>query len=217
MHLDERGDRARPREEIANALTHGLGVVASVAGGAVLIVLAALVGGPWQVVGAAVFTASLILMYAASTAYHAARSPRLKRRLRLLDHCAIYVLIAGSYTPFTLGALRGPWGWSLFGVIWGLALAGLLFKLYFLGRFPRTSTAIYLLMGWLVVVAAVPMARLLTPLTLGWLVAGGLAYTLGTAFYHARRMPYAHAIWHLFVLAGSVCHGVAVGVQTLAS
>jgi hemolysin III len=198
------------REELANSLTHGAGIVASVVALVVLVVLAARTGAA-AVVGASVFGASLVLLYTASTLYHAVRSPKAKARLKVLDHCAIYLLIAGSYTPFLLLALRGRWGWSLLGVIWGLALAGVVFKLFWTGRFPRISTGIYLGMGWLIVIAAVPMVRALSPTTLAWLVAGGLAYTVGTVFYHNRRIPYAHAVWHLFVLAGSVSHAVALG------
>jgi hemolysin III len=200
--------------ELANALTHGVGAVASLAGGAVLVAGAAAYGDAWKVVSSAVFATTLVLLYTASTLYHAARSPKVRARLQVVDHCAIYLLIAGTYTPFTLLGLRGGWGWSLFGVAWVLAVAGVVFKLFFTGRFPRVSTAIYLGMGWMVVVAAVPMLEALSPTTLAWLVAGGLAYTGGTAFYHNRR-PYAHAVWHLFVLAGSVCHYVAVATHVL--
>jgi hemolysin III len=203
----------RTREEAASALTHAAGVVASLAGGAVLITMAALSGSAWQVVGAAVFAASLVLLYSASTAYHIALSDTFRRRLKVFDHCAIYVLIAGTYTPFTLTVLRGAWGWTLFGVVWGLALAGIVFKLFFTGRFPRVSTGIYVGMGWLIVIAAGPLIRAMDPVALAWLVGGGLAYTGGTLFYHSERMPYAHAVWHLFVLAGSVCHAIAVGIQ----
>ncbi|HEV2147625.1 MAG TPA: hemolysin III family protein [Longimicrobiaceae bacterium] len=203
------------REEVASALTHGLGVVASAAGGAVLVTLAALYGDAWQVVGASVFCGSLVLLYTASTLYHAVRHRIARARLQVFDHCAIYVLIAGTYTPFTLGVLRGAWGWSLFGVVWGLAAAGVVFKLFCTGRFRRLSTFIYLAMGWLVVVATGPMLRALEPSTVLWLVAGGLTYTAGTYFYLNRRIRYSHAIWHLFVLGGSVCHFVAVLSQVL--
>lgn len=203
----------RTKEELASAITHAGGVIASVAGGVVLITLAALSGSASQVVGASVFAASLVLLYSASTAYHIAIRDTLRRRLRVFDHCAIYILIAGTYTPFTLTVLRGPWGWTLLGIAWGLALAGIVFKLFFIGRFPRLSTALYIAMGWMVLVAAGPLVRSLDPAALAWLVAGGLAYTGGTAFYHSQRIPYGHAVWHLFVLAGSVCHAVAVGLQ----
>lgn len=203
-----------PREELANTITHGVGVLASAAGTAVLVSLAAAVDTA-AVVGASVFGGSLILLYTASTLYHAARRPKSKVRLKVLDHCAIYVLIAGTYTPFMLVGLRGTWGWSLLSVIWGLAAVGVVFKLFWTGRFPKLSTALYIAMGWLIVIAAVPTTRALSPLTLSWLVAGGVAYTSGTFFYHNRRIPYAHAIWHVFVLAGSVSHGIAVGLQMM--
>jgi hemolysin III len=204
-----------PREEIANAATHGLGVVASLAGGAVLITLAAVLGDAWQIVGTSIFVASLVLLYTASTLYHAVRCRVAKARLKVFDHCAIFVLIAGTYTPFTLTGLRGGWGWALFGVIWGLAVAGVVFKLFFTGRFPRLSTVVYVAMGWMVLVAAGPMIRHLPAVTLALLLAGGIAYTAGTVFYHSRRIPYAHAIWHLFVLGGSVFHFAAVFTQVV--
>lgn len=188
-------------------------MLAALLGGTSLIVLASLRGDVWRIVGAVVFVVTLVTLYTASTAYHAARTERIKRRLKIFDHCAIYLLIAGSYTPFLLNDLRGPWGWSLFGVIWGLAVAGVTFKFFFTGRFPLVSTSVYLLMGWLVLVAAVPMLRSMQLTTLAWLGAGGIAYTAGTPFYHAVRMRYAHAVWHVFVLAGSVCHAIAVATQ----
>ncbi|HEX2206436.1 MAG TPA: hemolysin III family protein [Longimicrobium sp.] len=209
--MDESDD---PRWELANALTHGAGVVAALAGAAVLIVAAASYGGAREIVSSAVFGATLVLLYTASTVYHAERRPEVKARLKVFDHCAIYLLIAGTYTPFTLIGLRGGWGWSLFGVAWGLAVAGVVFKLFFTGRFPRVSTGIYVGMGWMIVIAIQPMLERLSPVTLAWLVAGGLAYTGGTVFYHGRK-PYAHAVWHLFVLAGSVCHFAAVMTQVL--
>lgn len=210
---------ARPpaAEELANALTHGLGVVLSLTGGAVLITLTSLFGDAWQIVGAAVFVGSLVLLYTASTLYHTVKSRRAKARLKVLDHCAIFVLIAGTYTPFTLVGLRGGWGWTLFGIVWGLTVAGVLFKLYFTGRFQKLSTLLYVAMGWLVIVAAGPMIRTLPLSTLLWLVGGGLAYTAGTLFYLNRRLPYAHAIWHVFVLAGSVCHFAAVLTHVIPS
>ena len=197
-------------------LTHAAGVLASVAGTIVLVVLAAR-AGTTAVVAASVFGASLILLYTASTFYHATRTQTIKLRLKVLDHCAIYVLIAGTYTPFTLVGLQGAWGWSIFGVIWGLAASGVVFKLFFTRRFPKVSTALYIAMGWLIVIAAVPTIRALPPVTLAWIFAGGVAYTSGTYFYHNRRIPFAHAIWHVFVLAGSVSHGIAVGLQVLAA
>jgi hemolysin III len=198
------------REELWNAITHGLGAVAALAGGVMLVSLAALYGDAWQLVGAAVYAVSLVLLFTASTLYHSIHHHEIKRKLKTFDHCAIFLLIAGTYTPFTLVALRGGWGWSLFGVIWALAVAGVVFKLFFTGRFERTSLTIYIAMGWLVVFAAVPLVRALPASTLLLLLAGGLAYTLGTIFYASKRIPYAHAIWHVFVLLGSVCHFAAV-------
>ena len=207
--------RADLREELASALTHGLGATAALAAGAVLVTLAAVHGDGWQLAGALVFGVALLLLYVASTLYHAIQHPVAKGRLKVFDHCAIYVLIAGTYTPFTLVGLRGPVGWRLFGAIWALALAGVVFKLFYTGRFKRLSTLIYLAMGWLIIVAARPMLASTDAWTLGWLLAGGLSYTLGTVFYHRPGMRYSHAIWHLFVLGGSLCHYVAVVAQVL--
>ncbi|MFA5589583.1 MAG: hemolysin III family protein [Lysobacteraceae bacterium] len=204
------------REEVANALTHGLGAAAALAAGAVLITLVALHGDGWQLAGTIVFCVALLLLYVASTLYHAIPHPVAKARLKVFDHCAIYVLIAGTYTPFTLIGLRGAWGWSLFAVIWTLAVAGVVFKLFFTGRFKLVSTLIYIAMGWLVLVAIVPMTRALDAWALGWLFAGGLAYTAGTFFYMSRRIPYAHTIWHSFVIGGSTCHFLAVAGHVLA-
>ena len=203
------------REELASALTHGLGATAAVAGGAVLITLAALFGNGWQLGAAIVFGVALLLLYVASTLYHAIQHPVVKGRLKVFDHCAIYVLIAGTYTPFTLIGLRGSVGWWLFAAIWTLALAGVVFKLFYTGRFKTLSTLIYVAMGWLVLVAIKPMLSSLDGWTIGWLLAGGVFYTLGTFFYHRESIRYSHAIWHLFVIGGSVCHFVAVTQQVL--
>jgi hemolysin III len=197
-------------EEVANTITHGIGLLLSVVGFVVLLVLAALRGTAWHIVACSIYGATLICLYTASTLYHAVISPRVKRALRIFDHSAIYLLIAGTYTPFLLVSLRGPWGWSLFGVIWGLALAGVLFKFWFVERFVILSTAVYIAMGWLVVIAAKPVITHVPSTALIWLLAGGLAYTGGVIFFAAKRIPYSHAIWHLFVLAGSICHYFAV-------
>lgn len=198
-------------EELANTLTHAVGAAASLAAGVALVGLASAGGDAWRLISAAVYSLSLLLLYSASAIYHGAPAGRAKARLEILDHCAIFLLIAGTYTPFTLVSLRGPWGWSLFGVVWGLAVAGVTLKLIFATRFSLLSTLIYIGMGWIVVVATVPMIQAVPAATLAWLVAGGIAYTAGTFFYHNHRIPYAHAIWHLFVIAGSVCHFIAVG------
>jgi len=201
------------REEIANVLTHGIGVIAALVGSSVLITLAAIYGDSWQLASVIVFGITLLLLYTASTLYHAIQYPALKRRLQVLDHCAIYLLIAGTYTPFTFIGLRGPWGWGLFAAIWGIALIGVIFKLFYTGRFDLLSTIIYIAMGWLVVIVIKPMWQNHDGFTLFLLFAGGLFYTLGTFFYHRESIPYSHAIWHLFVLAGSTCHFVSVAAQ----
>lgn len=203
------------KEELANALTYGIGVLAGAVGGAVLITLAALYGDVWQLVSAIVFVAALVLLYTASTLYHAIQHAVAKERLKIFDHCAIFILIAGTYTPFTLVTLKGPWGWSLFGVAWGLAALGVVFKLFFTGRYEKLSTAIYIAMGWMVLVAMKPLLEALPLHTFLWLLAGGLFYTAGTYFYHQDKMRYAHAVWHLFVLGGSICHFVAVALQLI--
>jgi hemolysin III len=197
-------------EEIANTITHGIGLALSVAGFVILLVLAALRGGALQIVSCAIYGATLITLYAASTLYHGIAAPRFKRALRIFDHSAIFLLIAGTYTPFLLVNLRGAWGWSLFGVVWGLATAGIVFKFFFVERFGFLSTIVYLLMGWLVVIAARPVLSHVPASGLIWLVAGGLCYTAGVIFYASKRIPYAHVIWHVFVLAGSTCHYFAV-------
>lgn len=206
-------DSSHWKAELANTLTHGVGVVASIAVLTMLVIAAVRGGDPWEIVGVSIFGATMLLLYLASTMYHATEHPVRKARLKVVDHSAIYLLIAGTYTPFMIGAMRGGWGWSMFGVIWGLAAGGVVFKLFLTGKYQKLSTLIYILMGWLIVIAAVPMVRLLTPQTIAWLVAGGLAYTGGTIFYHNERLPHAHAIWHLFVLAGTACHAIAIAVQ----
>ena len=197
-------------EEIANSLTHGLGLLLSIAGLAVLVTFTALRSDAWAVTAGAIFGASLVTLYASSTLYHSLRVPRLKQAMRVVDHVAIFLLIAGTYTPFMLVNLRGPWGWSMFGVVWALAVVGITLKLFFTGRFRVLSTLVYLFMGWLVLVAIKPLAEALPRFSLIMLIAGGLAYSLGTVFYLWKRLPYHHAVWHLFVLAGSVCHFFAV-------
>jgi hemolysin III len=215
--MDREPGRARylPAEEALNSLTHGLGLAASLVGAAVLVVFTALQGDAWQIGSAGVYGATLVALYAASTLYHSARRPRARRVLRILDHCAIYLLIAGTYTPFTLVSMRGGWGWTLFGLVWGLCVAGIVFKLFFTGRLDGLSTVVYVLMGWLCVIAVKPMLEMLETGALLWAAAGGVAYTAGTLFYHNRRLPYSHAVWHLFVIAGSACHYLAISRYVL--
>jgi hemolysin III len=203
------------REEIANAVTHGIGVILSIGGGAVLITLASIHAGAREIISVVVFSAALVLLYTASTLYHAARHPRLKSRLKVLDHCAIFLMIAATYTPFTIAAIRGGWGWSLFGIVWGLAVFGIVFKLFFTGRFKALSTLTYIGMGWLVVVAFAPLSQALTPTALALLITGGVFFTVGAVVYHFDRLPFSHAVWHLFVLAGSISHFAAVTAQIL--
>ena len=198
-----------PGEEIANSVSHGLGFLAALAALPILILGAEPHGG-LAVVGAVVFGASMALLYLTSSLYHAVAPSRAKRVLRILDHGAIYLLIAGTYTPFTLGVLRGPWGWTLFGLIWGLALVGIVLKAMGGLRYPRLSVGLYLGMGWLALVAAQPLWLRLPGWGIFWLAAGGIAYTAGVGFYAASRLRYRHFVWHLFVLVGTACHFVAV-------
>jgi hemolysin III len=197
-------------EEIANGVTHGIGAGLAVVGLVGLVVLAARNGDAWQVVSASIYGACLVLLFLASTLYHSIQNPRVRPILRRVDHAAIYLLIAGTYTPFTLISLRGPSGWTLFGVVWGLALAGVLFKVFFINRLHLVSTLAYVAMGWLCVFFFGQMLAQVPPNGVFWLVAGGVCYTLGVIFYIVRRIPYGHAIWHLFVLGGALCHFFSV-------
>jgi len=198
------------REELLNALTHGSGLGASLLGFPLLLLVATRSGDPRQIIGCAVFAVTLVLLYAASTLYHALPVSPAKHTLRLLDHIAIYLLIAGTYTPFALGVLRGTWGWALLTLIWTLAAVGIFSKIHLGHRYPRISTAMYLGMGWLVIFAIRPLAAALPRAGLTWLIAGGLCYTAGVVFYVQDWRRYRHAIWHLFVLTGSACHYAAV-------
>ena len=198
-------------EEIANSVSHGVGLLCGVFGAPVLIVAATRHGGAVNVVGACVFAATVLLLYFASTLYHAVPHPRAKRLLKKLDHGAIYLLIAGTYTPFTLGVLGGPWGWTLFGLVWTLAIVGVALKAFDRISHPVWSTALYLVMGWLAVIAAKPMLASVATPGLVLLAAGGLCYTLGVAFFALdSRLRYGHFVWHLFVIAGTTCHFFAV-------
>ncbi len=197
-------------EEIANSVSHGLGLLAAVTALPPLVIVAVRRGDAANVVGASVFATTLVLLYLASTLFHALPPNRAKRVFRILDHGAIYLLIAGSYTPFTLGVLRGAWGWTLFGLQWGLAVIGVISKAVGGVRHPGISTSIYLAMGWLILIAAGPLMAHVPPWGLFWLVAGGLAYTVGVIFYALEHIRYFHFIWHLLVIVGSVCHFIAV-------
>ncbi len=198
------------RAELANSITHGLGAVLSVAALVGMVMLAALRGTARDVVGVGVFGASLVVLYTMSTLYHSFRNPKAKHIFHILDHAAIYLLIAGTYTPYCLAILRGSWGWSIFGVIWGLAGLGILFKAVFGPRMRWLSTTVYIAMGWLVVIAIGPLARSMPLGGLITLFGGGFFYTGGVVFYVWRKLPYHHAAWHIFVMLGSACHVVSV-------
>lgn len=199
-----------PGEEIANTLSHGVGLLAAVVAAPILIVNAAQRGGAASVVGASVFAATVGLLYGSSVLYHAMPPSRAKGIFQVIDHGAIFLLIAGTYTPFTLGVLSGAWGWSLFGLVWGLAAAGVALKATRGVRHPKLSLSLYLAMGWVAVVAVRPIWLRIPPAGIFWLVAGGLAYTAGVGFYATDRLRYGHLVWHLFVLAGTTCHFIAV-------
>ena len=197
-------------EEIANRVTHGVGAVLAVGGAAVLVTIAALAGDAWRIVGSSVFGATLILLYAASTVYHSVRPRRIKAVLRALDHSAIFLLIAGTYTPLMLTNLRGPWGWSILGVVWGLAVVGIAARLTIVRGWGVVRVTLYVAMGWTIVVAAKPMLEAMARGGLILLLAGGLVYTAGVGLYAWRKLPYHHAIWHGFVLVGSALHYFAI-------
>ena len=197
-------------DEWANSLTHGLGLVLSFVGLIILMMVPFQDGNHWKLMNFGVYGVSLVLLYAASTLYHALEQPVLKRVFRTVDHCAIYLLIAGTYTPFTMLLLEGYWGWTLFGIVWSLAFLGIIFKIFFKHRFKILSTSIYLLMGWMVIIAAEPLFNSFHYAGLCWLFSGGLCYTVGVIFYVLDKRRFYHAIWHLFVLGGSVCHYFAV-------
>jgi len=197
-------------EELAHSVTHGVGLALSVAGLVVLVVLTARTGDLWRIVACAIYATTLVMLYAASTLYHALSITRARPVFHVLDHSAIFLLIAGTYTPFALVTLRGPWGWTILGIVWGIAIAGVTLKAVFGPRWPILSTALYIGMGWTVVIAVKPLLAAAPAGALAWLLAGGLAYTGGVTFYAWTRLRYSHAVWHLFVLAGSICHYIAV-------
>lgn len=198
------------REELANSITHGVGIVFAIGALVIMDVFAALFGDAWHIVSCTIFGATLIILYTASTLYHSIPIPKTKMLLRLIDHSAIFLLIAGTYTPFTLVNLRGPWGWSIFGTVWGIALLGVIFQVFLLRRWPLFSVGLYVGMGLIILVAIKPLGATLSPSGLKLLVAGGLAYIVGLIFYGWKRLPYSHAVWHLFVLAGSALHFFSV-------
>ncbi len=202
-------------EEVANAVSHAIGAVFSVIGLGLMLYHAIPISG-WHVVGVSVFGGSLVLLYGASAIYHFVTTHGKKRLFQILDHALIFVLIAGSYTPWLLVNLRGPWGWSLLAAVWGIALGGVILKTILLPRFDKLGTALYILMGWMICIAIRPLMESVNGVGMAWLVAGGLCYTGGVAFYLRRNLRFGHFIWHLFVMAGSFCHVIAVIFGVLA-
>ena len=197
-------------EEIANSISHGVGFLLALAAAPILIISAARHGTPAGVVGACVFSITTIILYFTSALYHGIGHKKAKRIFRVLDHCAIFLLIAGTYTPFTLGVIRGAWGWTMPGLVWSIAVLGIVFKSIRGVKYSKLSTVIYLAMGWLVIIAIKPLLLNMEFWGLFWLASGGCAYTLGVGFYAARKIPYGHLIWHLFVITGTACHFIAV-------
>lgn len=193
-------------EELVNAITHGLGAGLSIAALVLLVVFASIHGSAWHIVSFSIYGTTLILLYLSSTLYHSFRNERVKYLFKIFDHSAIFLCIAGTYTPFTLITLRGALGWTIFGIIWGLAALGIVFKVFLINKYKILSTIVYILMGWLVVIAIKPLLASLPRAGFFWLLLGGVLFTMGIIFYGNRKIPYSHAIWHLFVLAGSICH-----------
>jgi hemolysin III len=199
-----------PGEEIANSVSHCVGLLAAVVAAPVLVLSAIQHDGSARIVGASVFATTMVLLYLTSTVYHALPRNRVKRVFQVLDHAAIFLMIAGTYTPFTLGVLHGTWGWTLFGLVWGLALAGVVLTAAGGVRYPKLTTCLYLAMGWLILIAVKPLWLRMPSWGLFWVFAGGIAYTVGVVFYAAKRVRYSHFVWHLFVIAGTACHFIAV-------
>lgn len=199
-----------PKEEKLNIISHGIGLGLSVIALVLLVVYSSLYGSGWHIVSFTIYGASLILLYSASTFYHCVQNPKLRHKLNVFDHAAIYVLIAGTYTPFTLVVLKGWVGWTIFGVAWGLAIFGVIFKLFYTGKYDRISTITYVFMGWLIIFAIKPLLNNFSIEGLLWLLAGGVFYTVGAFLYSIKRIKYNHAIFHIFVLLGSFSHFIAV-------
>lgn len=199
-----------PKEEKLNVISHGLGLVLSIVALVLLVVYSSIYGSNWHIVSFSIYGASLILLYSASTLYHYVQNPKWRQKLNVFDHAAIYILIAGTYTPFTLVVLKGWVGWTIFGVSWALAIFGVIFKLYFTGKYDKISTMAYVLMGWLIIFAIKPLINNFPIEGLLWLLAGGVFYTIGAVLYSIRSIKYNHAIFHIFVLLGSFSHFMAV-------
>lgn len=204
-----------PQEELANSLTHGFALLCSIVGLVNLVIQATLHGTAIHIITVNIFCASMIFLFTASTVYHAVVHPKLKHICRIVDHATIYTLIAGTYTPVSLLILPPAWGWTLFGIIWGLALFGVIFKLFFTGRFDKVSTAVYVGMGWLAIVAIKPIYDHMEAGGLALMLAGGLSYTVGVIFYRWEKLPFSHAIWHMFVFGGAVCHFFMIAIYCM--
>ncbi|OQY42845.1 MAG: hemolysin III [Anaerolineaceae bacterium 4572_78] len=193
-------------EEIANSITHGIGAILSLAGLTMLVLLASLFGTVWHIVGFSIYGTTLFLMYLISTLYHSFSQPRVKRVFRIMDHASIYLLIAGTYTPLFLIPMRSFFAWIILAIVWALAISGIIFKIYFVGRFEVVSVIFYILMGWLGAITPASLLDRMPEGSLGWILAGGIVYTVGVLFYSLHKIPYNHAIWHIFVIGGSFCH-----------
>lgn len=198
------------KEEKWNVITHGFGLVLSIVGMVLLVVRASLYEDAWHIVSFSIYGASMVILYSASTFFHASKPGELRKKLNVFDHASIFLLIAGTYTPFVLITVRGGWGWSIFGVVWGLAIAGIVLKFFFTGRFEKISTAIYVILGWLIIIAIKPLIENLSAQGLFWLALGGISYSVGAAIYLLHKLPYNHTIFHVFVLIGSITHFIAV-------
>lgn len=198
------------REEISNSITHGIAALLSIAALVLLIVFSSIQGNPWYIVSFTVYGSTLVILYTISTLYHSFPKGATKNIFEILDHSSIFLLIAGTYTPFTLVSLRGPLGWTIFGIVWGLAAVGIVFKIFFVKRFVILSTLLYIVMGWMIVIPIKNLVAVLPKTSLVFLVVGGILYTIGTIFYIKRKLPYHHAIWHIFVVGGSVFHFFAI-------
>ena len=210
LKITEPPEKQTLGEEIANSVIHGIGAALAIAATVLLVVFSVIGGDPWKIVGTSIFGATLIILYLTSTLFHSLVATQAAPLFKTLDHAAIYLLIAGTYTPITLTVLRGPWGWSMFGLIWALAIGGVVFKFIFISRFEFATVIVYILMGWLCLIALGPIVETLSTPMIAWLVIGGFSYTLGVGFYIWKRLPYNHAIWHVFVLGGSISHFVAI-------
>jgi hemolysin III len=205
-------DYQSPAEEFANTISHAFGLTGAIIAAPYLIYYAAVNGDPFMVAGVSIFISTAILLYLSSTVYHAVKEKKAKEIFQIVDHAAIFLLIAGTYTPFTLGVLKGIWGWTLFGLVWSIAIGGIILKVVAGVRWPRLSTALYLIMGWLIIIAIRPLFENVPVESLIWIALGGFAYTAGVIFYAMPKLHYSHFIWHLFVLTGTACHVVAVAL-----